>query len=380
MKFVIAPDSFKESVRAGDVASLVEAGFREVFPDADYILVPMADGGEGTVDAVTTVLGGRIKTVSVTDPLGRQIWASYGFVEDRQLAVIEMAAASGLELVAAAERDVARASSFGTGELVRHALDLGASHIILGVGGSATNDAGAGALQALGIRFLDSLGQDLPPGGGSLSILEHIDIRYMDPRLKNCKIELATDVTAPLLGPQGSSSVFGPQKGASAEIVETLERSLQRFAVIANGDLGQDVSAILGGGAGGGLAAGFIAALNAYVRPGWKVVADAVNLASKIRGADLVITGEGRTDGQSVMGKTPVGVSSIALEMGVPVVILSGSLGAGADQVLTSGVAGTFASVTRPCLLSEALAEAPWNIRSAARNIAAVLKLGASLA
>lgn len=379
MKIVIAPDSYKESLSAMQVATEIEAGFREIFPDAEYVKLPVADGGEGTVQAMIEATGGRRVELAVTGPLGQPVQAFYGLTGGDPIAVIEMAAASGLELVPPALRDPLLTTSFGTGELIRRALDAGARRFILGVGGSATNDAGAGMLQALGVRLLDAQGMEVGPGGGELARLARVDATQLDPRVHESVFEIACDVSNPLVGPNGASAIFGPQKGASAEVVQQLDANLRVFADVVRRDLGHDVAGLPGAGAGGGIAAAMMVFLNGRLRPGSEIVTDAVGLDAAVRDADLVITGEGRIDSQSVQGKTPVGVARVAQRHGKPVIGIGGCLAPDAGAVHSHGIDAVFAAVTRPCTVKEALDSAAVNLRSAARNIAATLKLGAAL-
>lgn len=379
MKIVIAPDSFKESLTAMAVASEIEAGFREIFPDADYRKLPVADGGEGTVQAMIDASGGKLVALKVTGPLGDEVAAFYGLMGDGQTAVIEMAAASGLELVPPAQRNPLLTTSFGTGQLIRHALDAGARRFVLGIGGSATNDGGAGMLQALGGRLLDASGADLAAGGAALNLLERIDLSGLDARIKDCVFDVACDVNNPLVGPQGASAIFGPQKGATPEMVAQLDNNLRHYAHIIARDLHYDVAEVPGAGAGGGIGAGMMVFLGGRLRPGSEIVTDAVGLDAAVSDADLVITGEGRIDGQTIQGKTPVGVARVAQRHGKPVIAISGSLGSGAAAVHGHGIAAVFGSVSRPCTVEEALANAAANVRSAARNVAATLRLGAGL-
>lgn len=380
MKIVIAPDSYKESLSAMQVATEIEAGFREIFPDAEYVKIPVADGGEGTVQAMIEATGGRRVELEATGPLGQPVAAFYGLTGGDVIAVIEMAAASGLELVPPASRNPLISTSFGTGELIRGALDAGARRFILGVGGSATNDGGAGMLQALGVRLLDGQGAELGQGGAALAQLARIDLARLDPRIGDCVFEIACDVSNPLVGPQGASAIFGPQKGASPEMVQQLDANLRHFADIIGRDLGQQVADVPGAGAGGGIAAAMMAFLGGRLRPGSEIVTDAVGLDAAVRDADLVITGEGRIDSQSVQGKTPVGVARVAQRHGKPVIGVGGCLAPDAAEVHSHGIDAVFAAVSRPCTVKEALDGAAVNLRSAARNIAATLKLGAALA
>ncbi|WP_198115265.1 glycerate kinase [Massilia rhizosphaerae] len=380
MKIVIAPDSFKESLTALQVAHAIEAGMREVWPDAAYVKVPVADGGEGTVQAMIDATGGRRVDVRVTGPLGQTVDAFYGRAGGADgLAVIEMAAASGLEGVPPDLRDPRTATSRGTGELIRAALDAGARRFVLGVGGSATNDGGAGMLQALGVRLLDDAGRDIGPGGAALAQLARIDASGLDARVREAEFRIACDVDNPLTGPRGASAVFGPQKGATPAMVAQLDAALAHYADIVKRDLGRDVAQMPGAGAGGGIAAAMVVFLDGQLRPGIEIVTEAVGLDAAVRDADLVVTGEGRIDGQTVNGKTPMGVARLARRHGKPVVAIGGSLAPDADAVHAEGIEVVVAAVARPCSVAEALAGADANLRRAARNLAAALALGARL-
>ncbi len=386
MKIVIAPDSFKESLSALQVAAAIEAGMREVFPDAEYVKVPLADGGEGTVQALIDATGGRRVEQRVTGPLGEPVAAFYGRTGDGG-AVIEMAAASGLELVPPARRDPRVTTSRGTGELILHALDAGARRFVLGVGGSATNDGGAGMLQALGAGLLDGDGQPIGPGGAELARLGRIDLSGLDPRLLESEFHIACDVSNPLTGPRGASAIFGPQKGATPAMVEQLDANLAHYADIIARDAGKnrgchqgDQRDMPGAGAGGGIALAMVVFLRGRLRPGIEIVTEAVRLDAALRGADLVITGEGRIDGQTVNGKTPMGVARVAAAHGVPVIGIGGGLAADAGAVHAHGIDAVFAAVSRPCTVAEALAAGEQNLRTAARNVAAALRLGARMA
>lgn len=376
MKIVIAPDSYKESLSALEVAQAVEAGFRQVFPDADYVLVPVADGGEGTVDAMVAATGGRKEAVTVSSPLGEPVEAFYGLTGDGDTAVIEMAAASGLMLVPPAARNPLRTCSRGTGELIRAALEAGARRFILGIGGSATNDGGAGMVQALGARLLDADGRDVEGSGGGLARLERIDVSALDTRLAECRIEVACDVDNPLTGPRGASAVFGPQKGATPEMVQALDANLGRLARIVERDLGVAVDQVLGAGAAGGMGAAMLAFFGATLKPGIEIVTAAVDLDAHVRDADLVITGEGRIDFQTVHGKTPIGVARVAKRHGKPVIGIAGSLGANVGVVHEHGIDAVFSVLSKPCTLDEALRDAAANVELTARNVAAVLRIG----
>lgn len=371
MRIVIAPDKFKEALPAGDVAAAIASGVRRVLPDAQIDLVPMADGGEGTVEALLAATGGSRRRSVVTGPLGEPVKATWGILGDGRTAVIEMAAASGLALVPLNRRDPTRTTTFGTGELVRAALDAGAAHVLIGIGGSATTDGGTGAAQAVGVAFRDA--RDNPPTrpmtGGDLAGLSRIDLGARDGRIAGVSIEAACDVDNPLLGPRGAAAVYGPQKGATPEQVAELDRGLSHLADLIERDIGKDVRRFAGAGAAGGLGAGLVAFLGARLRAGIDIVMDATRLRERIRGADLVITGEGRLDAQSMMGKVIAGVGRAANDAGVPVVALVGTVGDGAETALA--VLRSYHPITpEDTPLPEALARTAKNLeRSAAELI-----------
>lgn len=379
MKIVIAPDSYKESLSALEVATAIEAGFREIFPAADYVKIPVADGGEGTVEAMVAATQGNIVRLTVTGPLGEPVDAFYGLSGDARTAFIEMAAASGLELVPAAQRDPLITTSYGTGELIKNALDRGVDHIIIGIGGSATNDGGAGMVQALGARLLDSDGSGIGYGGGALPQLAKIEITDLDPRLLQCRIEVACDVTNPLIGEEGASAIFGPQKGATPQLVQQLDAALGHYAAIIQRDLDIDVLHIAGGGAAGGMGAALHAFCHAELRRGIEIVTEALGLAQQVQDADLVITGEGRIDSQSVNGKVPVGVAQVAKQFNKPVIGIAGSLTADVGVVHQHGIDAVYSVLSGICSLEEALANAAQNVRLTARNVAATIKVGQGL-
>ena len=379
MKIVIAPDSYKECLSALQVATLIESGFREIFPTADYIKVPMADGGEGTVEAMVEATRGSLVPVTVRGPLGNAVEAFYGLTGDGSTAVIEMATASGLELVPPKKRNPLRTTSYGTGQLIRSALDAGARKFILGIGGSATNEGGIGMLQALGVRLLDAQGQEVEPTGLGLGRLARIDMSGIDPRLAETVIDVACDVDNPLCGPRGASAIFGPQKGATPEMVQQLDGYLQNFAAITLRDLGIAMADIAGAGAAGGMGGGMYAFLCGRLRPGSEIVTEAVGLDALVKDADLVITGEGRIDGQTAFGKAPVGVARVAKRHNKPVIAIGGSLRADVDAVFAHGIDAVSSVLYRPCTIDEALTEGNENLRRTARNIAAILAMGLNL-
>ncbi len=370
MKIVIAPDSFKDSLSAEAVAAAIAEGLAEALPEAELLCCPMADGGEGTVEAILVGLQGVLKQAQVNGPLGAPVTARWGWVPDVRMAVIEMAEASGLQLLGLAQRDATRSSSYGTGQLILQALDVGARKVVLTIGGSATNDGGAGMLSALGARWLGADGAPLAPGGLALANLATVDLSQLDPRLEQVEFEVAADVDNPLCGPHGASHVFGPQKGASAQQVAALDSALEHFAEGCAQALGRDMRHEPGSGAAGGM--GFAAKmfLGASFRPGVDVVAELVGLADKVRGADWVITGEGRCDQQTLRGKTPIGVARVAQRAGVPVVLLAGTLGEGYEAIYQHGINAAFALAPGPISLAEACEQAPRLLRERARDIA----------
>ncbi|SIQ30013.1 glycerate kinase [Aquipseudomonas alcaligenes] len=370
MKVVIAPDSFKESLAAAEVASAIARGWLQVFPDATCVLCPMADGGEGTVDAVLAACHGERRESPVQGPLGAVVLAHWGWLGEENCAVLEMAAASGLHLVPPEQRDATRTSSYGTGELIRAALDAGAQRIILGLGGSATNDGGAGLLQALGVRLLDTAGHDLGPGGLALAGLSRIDASGLDPRVQDTELLIAADVDNPLCGARGASRVFGPQKGAGEQQIELLDAALAHFARVTAATVGVDHASYPGVGAAGGLGFAAKAFLGARFRPGIELVAELAGLPSALQGADLLITGEGRLDAQSLHGKTPVGVARLAHAAGVPVLALAGSLGVGYQALYSAGIDAAFALSPGPQSLELAMAGTAAELEARACDLA----------
>ena len=376
MKIVIAPDSYKESLSALDVAVQIEAGFRTQFPDAQYIKLPVADGGEGTVEAMVAATAGRIIQVNVTGPLGDGVAAFYGISGDDKSAFIEMAAASGLELVPPELRNPLKTTSYGTGELICNALDQGVKHIIIGIGGSATNDGGAGMVQALGVKLLDKQGKQIGFGGGKLAELDVIDISGLDPRIKQCQIDVACDVTNPLTGSEGASAIFGRQKGATPEMVSQLDDGLQYYAGIIKRYLDIDVDQVEGAGAAGGLGAALLAFCGATLSPGIDIVTDALGLDALVRDATFVITGEGRIDSQTIHGKVPIGVARVAKRYNKPVIGIAGSLTDDVDAVYEHGLDAVFSVIYSICTLEQALDNAAANVFMTARNIAATLAIG----
>lgn len=368
VKIVIAPDSFKESLSAPDAAAAIARGVKQAYPGARTVCIPMADGGEGTVEAVLAATGGQWRTSQVRGALGEPVQASWGWLDDGT-AVIEMAAAAGLEQTPPAQRDPLRASSRGVGELLCAALDAGARRVILGLGGSSTTDGGAGLLAALGVRFLDAQGRDLPPGGGALPQLHRIDTGQLDARLAQVRIEIASDVDNPLCGPQGAAHTFGPQKGATPDQVTLLDSGLARLADVCASHLGRDPRDAPGAGAAGGLGYAAHAFLNADFRPGVEVVAELGKLAQAMEGAALAFTGEGRMDAQTLRGKTPAGVARIARQAGVPVVALAGSLGEDYPALHAGGITAAFSLAPGPVTLEQACGNAAQYLCDRARDV-----------
>lgn len=369
VKVVLAPDSFKDCLPADQVAAAMERGVRAAFADADVVRVPMADGGQGTVEAVLGSNPGDRRTVTVTGPLGQPTQAVLALLDDGQTALIEMASASGLELVPPDQRNPMRTTTVGTGELLRAALDLGVQRIIIGIGGSATNDGGAGLAQALGYRLLDAEGQSLGPGGSPLASLRTIDATGRDPRLDEVEIRVACDVDNPLCGPRGASAVYGPQKGATPARIIELDANLRHFAGIIHRDLGRDVAEVPGAGAAGGLGAGLIAFADGTLVRGTELVLDAVGLARTLEGADLCLTGEGGLDASSAFGKTVVGVARLARAAGCPCLALAGSIGEGAEAVLDHGVDAFFSLCRRPMSLDDAINGAADGLMATAEQV-----------
>jgi glycerate kinase len=376
MRILVAPDSYKGSLSALGVAEAMARGIHAVFPGAEVLKVPMADGGEGTVEALVGATGGRLVETVVQDPVGKPVCAPWGLSGDGSTAFIEMAAASGLTLVPAHQRDPRITSTFGTGQLLTAALDAGLRKVVLGIGGSATNDGGAGLARALGARFLDADDRELPEGGLALARLHRIDLSGLDPRLEESTLLVACDVDNPLCGPRGASAVFGPQKGATPEQVAELDAALALFAQVATKATGREVAHLPGAGAAGGLGAGLLFFTPAVLRPGVSIVLEATGFEAMVQGADLVITGEGRTDHQTAMGKAPVGVAEVARHFGVPVICLSGGLGEGAEAVLSHGIEALASVVPGPMSLEASMGQGAALVEAAMARVCRLLKVG----
>src|SRR6266550_5465728 len=379
MRIVIAPNAFKGSLSALQAAEAIRDGVLAVAADADLLLVPIADGGDGTVDALVAATSGERRTLRVRGPLMEPVHADYGLIDNGKTAVIEMAKAAGLGLVPPQRRDPRVTTTYGVGELLQHAYDAGARLFIVGIGGSATNDGGAGMAQALGYHLLDDRGHELPPGGLALQRLARIDVGGVHANWKDAEVDVACDVTNPLTGPSGASAVYGPQKGATPEMVAELDSALRHFAEIVRRDLGMDIEALPGAGAAGGLGAGLVAFTGARLRPGAEMVMEAIRLDERLGGAGLVITGEGRIDSQTArFGKGPAAIARHARQAGIPVVAIGCSI---ADETeLRLLFDGLEATVLEPCSLDEAIAQARPLLVAASTRVMRLLLAGGRLA
>ncbi|MCJ8010905.1 glycerate kinase [Paenibacillus sp. KQZ6P-2] len=366
---VLAPDSFKESMTAKQACEAMERAILKVNPTARCIHVPMADGGEGTTQSLVDATGGTIHSIRVQGPMGKEVEAAYGIMGDSKTAVLEMASASGIGIVPAAERNPMVATTYGTGQLIRAALDHGVEKLLIGIGGSATNDGGAGAFQALGGRLLDAEGKELGPGGGELGRLASIDMSGFDSRIQGVRIEVACDVTNPLCGPEGASRVFGPQKGATPEMISLLDANLQHFADVIKLQLNRDIADTPGAGAAGGLGAGLMVFLNGVLKKGIELVIDYTGLEEKVMQADMVWTGEGSIDFQTQFGKTPLGVAKVAHKHHKPVVAFAGRIGEDIDRLYEQGLDAIFGILPGACSLEEALMQGEKNMERAAENV-----------
>ena len=375
MKFVLAPDSFKESMTAKEAAEAMERGIKKAIPDAECIKVPMADGGEGTVQSLVDATDGEIIEVEVTGPDCNKVKAVYGILGDGKTAVIEMASASGIHLVKKEKRNPLYTTTYGTGELIKSALNKGVTNILIGIGGSATNDGGSGMLEALGAKFYDKCGDELAFGGGALEKLEKIDLSNFDERLKDVNIEVACDVNNPLTGENGASYIFGPQKGATEEMVKHLDNSLKNYAKVIREQLGCDVENVPGAGAAGGLGAGLMAFLDADLRKGVELVIKYTKLEEKMQGADYVFTGEGSVDSQTVFGKTPFGVSTVAKKYNIPTIAFAGRIGDDVEELYKHGINSIVGILQGVTNLDEALRNGSENIQKTSENIARILNI-----
>lgn len=370
-KIAIAPNAFKGTLTALQAATCIQRGFKSALPRVHSVIIPMADGGDGTAAAIVAATRGRLLKSRVHDPLGRLIRAIWGITGDGQTAILEMATASGLALLRPQERNPLRTSTRGTGDLIAHALDRNVSRILIGIGGSATNDGGMGMARALGARFLNRQGRELPDGGGALNQLARVDLSGLDPRLKHVQIQVACDVNNPLTGPRGAAHVYGPQKGATPAMVRQLDAGLRQLAKALLRDLGIQVENVPGVGAAGGLGAGLLAFLNGRLRPGVDIVIDAVKLPDRLKGCDLVITGEGRMDSQTAHGKAPAGVAKVAHSLGIPAIAICGALGP--LNALPKGIVACFSALEESMDESELTQRAPAMLTRCAHQIARLL-------
>ena len=372
---VLAPDSFKESMTAKEVCEAMERGIRKANSQIRCIHVPMADGGEGTMQSLVDATGGRVYSKEVVGPLGNNVVAEYGILGNGENGVIEMASASGIHLVDSEKRNPLITTTFGTGQLIKACLDKGVKKLLIGIGGSATNDGGAGFIQALGGRLLDENGDDLSYGGGALAKLHTIDLSNLDERLKYVSVEVACDVNNPLCGKEGASYVFGPQKGATREMIEILEQNLSHYAEVIKEQLGKDVISKAGAGAAGGLGAGLMAFLDVKLKSGIEMVIEYANLEEKVRDADMVWTGEGSIDFQTQYGKTPLGVAMIAKKYNKPVIALAGRVGNDIDVLYDKGIDAIFGIMRGVTSIEEALVKGPENVEKTSENIIRLLNI-----
>jgi glycerate kinase len=378
MKIVIAPDSYKESLKAKQVCCAIEDGFREIFPHADYLHLPLADGGEGTVEVLTQSLQGEHRRSLVEGPMGAPTHANWALLDQGKTALIEVAAASGLDLIKPSDRNPMISSTYGTGELIKEALEMGVDKILLGLGGSATNDGGAGIVQALGGKLLDKNGNELTKGGAALAQIHSINLESLHPRCQYVEFQVACDVSNPLCGALGASHVYGPQKGATTEMVAQLDKALEQFSMVAASISSTDHRNSAGFGAAGGVPLGLSILFDIQLQSGIEMVMDALNADEALKDADLVITGEGQMDNQTLQGKVPFGIAKRAKSRGIPVIGIAGSLGQDVDE-LYSCIDTLFGTVRAPQPLETVLAEAKANLTRTSRNLASALWLGMRL-
>jgi len=356
MKILVAPNAFKEALSAKEAGEAIKGGLLRALPNSDIVVLPIADGGDGTIEVLVEATNGEFIEKEVTGPLGERVVAKFGILGDGETAVIEMARSSGLALVPKEKRNPAITTTYGVGELIRSALERGAKRILVGIGGSATNDGGAGMAQALGAKLLDKDGNELPFGGLALKDLASIDISNFHPLAKECEVIVMADVKNPLCGPEGASYVYGPQKGGTKELIEELDRALFNFAQVIKRDLGKDTLNLPGAGAAGGLGGGLVAFLNARLRPGIDVVLEILNIEERLKGVDIVISGEGKIDGQTIFGKGPAGIAKKAKEKAIPVILLGGAVDEDADILRKEGLVDALFSITRgPITLEESI-------------------------
>lgn len=379
MKIVIAPDSFKGSLTAKEVGMAIKTGIEKALFESDIIVMPMADGGEGTLQCLIDATGGQMIHAVVKNPIGDDISADLGVLGDGVTCVIEMATASGLYLIDESQRNPLVTTTYGVGQLIKAGLDRGCRRFILGLGGSATNDGGAGMLQALGYDLLDDAGNPIAFGGGELGRIAKIGTERVDPRLAECEFIIACDVENPFVGPNGASHVFGPQKGATPEMVKLLDDNLRRFADLIAQSIGIAIHDIPGTGAAGGISGALLAFLGGKLRSGIEIVTETTQLESRIIGADLVITGEGQVDFQTAQGKTPCGVAKLAKKHGVPVIVLAGSIGRGIEDLYEHGVTAVVSIINRPMALAEAMENTAELLEQAAEQIIRIYSIKGGL-
>ena len=372
---VLAPDSFKESMTAKEVCVAMERGIKKVNSNIQCIHVPMADGGEGTMQSLVDATGGEVYSLEVVGPLGNKVKAEYGILGNGEIGVLEMASASGIHLVSLEERNPLITTTYGTGELIKACLDRGVKKLLIGIGGSATNDGGVGVIQALGGRLLDKEGNELGFGGGELEKLDRIDLTNFDRRLKDVVIEVACDVSNPLCGENGASYIFGPQKGASVEMIKILDNNLKHYAKVIKEQFGKDVLEIAGAGAAGGLGAGLMVFLNGNLKKGIEIVIEYSGLEKKVKNCDMVWTGEGSIDFQSQYGKTPLGVATVAKKYNKPVVALAGRVGDDIDILYEKGIDSIFGIMRGVTTIDEALKNGKENIERTSENIARLMEM-----
>ncbi|MBU3181231.1 glycerate kinase family protein [Clostridium psychrophilum] len=375
LTILLAPDSFKESMSAKEVCEAMERGIKKVNKNTNCIHVPMADGGEGTMLSLVDATGGKIYSLNVFGPLGNRVKAFYGVLGDGETGILEMASASGIQLVTIEKRNPLITTTYGTGQLIKACLDYGVKRLLIGIGGSSTNDGGVGVIQALGGKFMDIEGNELGFGGGELGKLETIDLTGLDSRLKNITVEVACDVNNPLCGDSGASNVFGPQKGATVQMIEELDNNLRHYARIVKKQLGKDVLDVPGAGAAGGLGAGLIAFLNASLKKGIDMVIEYTKLEEKVKCSDMVWTGEGSIDFQTQYGKTPLGVARVAKQYNKPVIAFAGRVGENIEVLYEKGIDSIFSIVKEVTTLDEALINGKENLEKTAENVMRLINL-----
>lgn len=372
---LLAPDSFKESMTAKEVCEAMERGIKKVNENIKCIHVPMADGGEGTMQSLVDATGGEIYKLKVVGPLGSEVEAEYGILGDKETAILEMASASGIHLVALEKRNPLITTTYGTGQLIKACLDRGIKKLLIGIGGSSTNDGGAGVVQALGGKLLDKDGMELGFGGRELGKLATIDLSDFDERVNDIVVEVACDVNNTLCGDKGASNVFGPQKGATSEMIKVLDNNLRHYANVIREQLGKDILDVPGSGAAGGLGAGIMAFLNGTLKKGIEMVIEYARLEEKVKSADMVWTGEGSIDFQTQYGKTPLGVAIIAKKHNKPVIALAGRVGKDIEVLYDNGIDSMFSIINELTTLEEALAKGKENVEKTAENIIRLMNL-----